>query len=137
MKKKNTLYIQFNFLQMLVFPNVRLSMTTFYINSAMNKYDEIKRLNFLRFISTQMMGQILHSSFLPLKVPTLLFSFVCLEKVFDKIMSKMFNCEYMINESDLRVMSKIKVSVTLKVILRVNKCVLHVFLKATLCQVLS
>ena len=57
MKKKNTLYIQFNFLQMLVFPNVRLSMTTFYINSARNKYeyDEIKRLNFLRFISTQMM----------------------------------------------------------------------------------
>ena len=60
-----------------------------------------------------------------------MFSFVCLEKVFDKIMSKMFNCEYMINESDLRVMSKIKVSVTLKVILRVNKCALHVFLKAT------
>ena len=41
----------------------------------------------------------------------------------------------MINESDLRVMSKVKVSVTLRVILpvilRVNECVLHVFLKAT------
>ena len=47
----------------------------------------------------------------------------------------MFNSEFMINESDLRVMSKVKVSVTLRVILRVilrvNKCVLHVFLKAT------
>ena len=29
----------------------------------------------------------------------------------------MFNCEFMINESDLRVMSKVKVSVTLIVIL--------------------
>ena len=76
--KKNFLYIQFNFLQMLVFPNVRLSMTTFYINSAMNKYDEIKRLNFLRFISTQMMGSIFHSSCLTLKVSMHLFSFVCL-----------------------------------------------------------
>ena len=85
--KKNFLYIQFNFLQMLVFPNVRLSMTTFYINSAMNKYDEIKRLNFLRFISTQMMGSIFHSSFLTLKVSMHLFSFVCLKKIQDKIMS--------------------------------------------------
>ena len=85
--KKNFLYIQFNFLQMLLFPNVRLSMTTFYINSAMNKYDEIKRLNFLRFISTQIMGSIFHSSFLTLEVSMHLFSFVCLKKIQDKIMS--------------------------------------------------
>ena len=85
--KKNFLYIQFNFLQMLVFPNVRLSMTTFYINSAMNKYDEIKRLNFLRFISTQMMRSIFQSSFLTLRVSMHLFSFVCLKKIQDKIMS--------------------------------------------------
>ena len=62
MKKKNTLYIQFNFLQMLVFPNVRLSMTTFYINSAMNKYDEIKRLNLRYESSTLILYKELSSS---------------------------------------------------------------------------